>query len=116
MSVIVKGMEIPKNCEECEFHLTEDIAFELIHQCQINRGYIDNADIHGFPHDCPLVELQEKHGRLIDENDVIDAVHERLRVLQSDKAFVKKHGDIDLLGVLPYIAKIPTVFEAEGED
>ena len=70
MSVVIPGMDMPKNCEECEFHLTEDIAFELIHQCQINRGYIDNADIHGFPHACPLVELPKKHGRLFDLNEV----------------------------------------------
>ena len=70
MSVLIKGMEMPKNCEECEFHLIEDIAFELIHQCQINHGYIDNADICGFPYDCPLVELPKKHGRLIDAGEI----------------------------------------------
>ena len=70
MSVLIKGMEMPKNCEECEFHLIEDIAFELIHQCQINHEYIDNADICGFPYDCPLVELPKKHGRLIDAGEI----------------------------------------------
>jgi hypothetical protein len=30
--------------------------------------------------------------------------------------FRRKRGDIDLLGVMPYIAKIPTVIEAEGSE
>jgi hypothetical protein len=63
---------------------------------------------------CPLVEIPEPHGRLIDELNVRDAIYERLKVLRTHEVFVRKHGDIDLLGVVPYIAKIPTVIEAEG--
>ena len=100
MSVVIPGMDMPKNCEECEFHLTEDIAFELIHQCQINRGYIDNADIHGFPHDCPLVELPKKHGRLIDADEI---------------CFSMTNGtDQDIAEEA--VREAPTVIEAEGED
>lgn len=61
------------------------------------------------------IPLPEKHGRLLDENDVIDAIHARLRELQTHKAFIGKHGDIDLLGVFPYIANIKAVVEAEEE-
>ena len=61
------------------------------------------------------VPLPKKHGRLIDEDNVIDAIHERLQILQTHKEFIKKREDIDLLGVLPYISKIPTVIEAEEE-
>lgn len=62
--------------------------------------------------DCPLVEVPEPHGRLIDELRVIDAIHERLEVLRTHEVFVRKH----LLGVMPYIAKIPTVIKAEGSE
>lgn len=115
MSVLIKGMKMPKCCNNCEFHWEEDVSFEIMHQCQLKTGYIDDTDIHSFPDDCPLVELPEKHGRLIDENDVIYAIHDRLHELQIHKEFAKKHGDIDLLGVLPYIAKIQSVIEEEGE-
>lgn len=62
-----------------------------------------------------LEKLPEKHGRLIDEDDVIDAIHDRLHELQTHKEFIKKRGDIDLLGILPYIAKIQPIIEAEDE-
>lgn len=107
MSVLIKGMTRPKNCFEC--HLTK----------WIDDGragcFVDNK-IHDAsrPIDCPLVEISEPHGRLIDESRVIDAIHERLEVLRTHEAFRRKRGDIDLLGVMPYIAKIPTVIEAEG--
>ena len=82
MSVLIKGMKMPDCCNNCEFHWEEDVLFEIMHQCQVKTGYINNADIHSFPYDCPLVELPEKHGRLIDEdalpldiewNDIEDA-------------------------------------------
>ena len=59
--------------------------------------------------------MPEPHGRLIDEDDVIDAIHERLQTLQTHKEFIKKRGDVDLLGVLPYIIKIQTLIEEESE-
>ncbi len=62
-----------------------------------------------------LIDVPEPHGRLIDESKVIGAIHERLEVLQTHKVFMRKHGDIDLLGVMPYIARIPTVIEAEPD-
>lgn len=62
------------------------------------------------------IPLQKGHGRLIDENDVLDAIHKRLEHLRTHKAFIRKHGDIDLLGVIPYIENIPTVIEAEGAE
>ncbi len=62
------------------------------------------------------VPLPKKHGRLIDENNVINAICERLKVLKTHEVFMRKRGDIDLLGVMPYIAKIPTVIEAERSE
>lgn len=112
MSVVVKNMTLPKRCLDCPL-------FD-------GYNYFCNAYSYGIPERyhydsltrpewCELVELPEKHGRLIDEDNVIDAIHERLQTLQTHKEFIKKRGDIDLLGVMPYIAKIQTVIEAEGE-
>lgn len=109
MGVYVKNMSMPKCCKECDF-------------CDYEQGNcLANEEQNTLPHDgkkkdwCPLVEVPEPHGRLIDENNVVDAVHERLQALQTHKEFIKKHGDIDLLGVLSCISKIQTVIEAEGE-
>lgn len=99
MSVLIKGIRMPDCCTECEFHWEEDVSFEIMHQCQIKTGYIDNADIHSFPYDCPLVELPEKHGRLID----------------ADEIYFSMTNGIDQDIAEEAIRESPTVIEAEGE-
>lgn len=113
MSIIIKDVKMPSGCFDCPFR---DKTWDEC-KCPPNKGYpILSCLEHGKRASwCPLVELPEKHGRLLDENDVIDAIYTRLRELQTHKAFIGKHGDIDLLGVLSYIANIKAVVEAEGE-
>lgn len=61
MSVLIKGMEMPKNCAECEFHQSGypdwcDLSIRArdIHNTEIRQEW------------CPLVEVPTPHGRLID--------------------------------------------------
>ena len=58
MSVIVTGMEMPKNCKECALYI-EGACYA--------KGYRDYRSIMDTakPDDCPLIELPP-HGRLID--------------------------------------------------
>lgn len=106
---------MPRSCAECDFLRVEFYDGWVDKYCSRLAKYIDYAEKHRCV-DCPLVEVTEPHGRLIDELRVIDAIHERLEVLRTHEVFVRKHGDIDLLGVMPYIAKIPTVIKAEGSE
>lgn len=99
MSVLIKNKKMPKCCVVCW-------AAEI---CR----YYDKFSNCERPEHCPMVEVSVPHGRLIDEDRVIDAIYERVRELQESHVFRKKHGDIDLIGVKPYITKIPTVIEAE---
>lgn len=115
MSILIKGMKMPESCEYCD--LCTDDGYCMAMCGDSLWDFLPEKAIF-FPNDwkyekCPLVEVPTPHGRLIDENNVIDAIHERMRILQTHKEFVRKHGDIDLLGVMPYIAKIPTVIEGE---
>ena len=72
MSVLVKGMEMPQDCRECcmaEYHINTGKTW-----CKPADGLL--ADTYrpimydGRPDWCPLVELPEKHGDLIDRNDL----------------------------------------------
>lgn len=113
MSVLIKGMKMPEKCGSCDlFHVESPM------HCTVVKGHKTVGAPYGMPRPdwCPLVEVKEPHGRLIDEENVIDAIHERLKVLQTHEVFRRKRGDIDLLEVMPYIAKIPTVIEAEGSE
>ena len=72
MSVVVKGLRMPENCEKCPFLIEEDIDDDICRQCGAGKnGYIYEEDIDGFPSDCPLVDLG-KHGLLIDFDALIE--------------------------------------------
>lgn len=118
MSVLIKGFKIPEDCRNCPLEMYYINSGET--RCRLGDKILaknfKTIPFDGRPDWCPIVEVPVPHSRLIGENDVIDAIHDRLHELQTHKEFKKKHGDIDLLGVMPYIAKIPTVIEAEGTE
>lgn len=55
MSILIKGMDIPKNCSTCPFYICDGEGW-----CVVLREYISH------PKYCPLVEVKTPHGRLID--------------------------------------------------
>jgi hypothetical protein len=101
MSVIVKGMEMPNTCEECQESC--EIGSNLF--CLVvNDGnkFGWKKSENGFesrPNWCPLVPLPEKHGRLIDA-DAMKRVWMGARI----------DGDIGVL-----LDARPTIVEAEGD-
>ena len=55
MSILIKGMEMPKNCTECHA------------RCRL---YLNGRK---FRHpDCPLIEIPTLHGRLIDADALLN--------------------------------------------
>lgn len=89
MSILIKGMDMPKNCTGCP------ICCGLPYQ---------HRDVKGRRPDCPLIELPP-HGRLKDvdrieyENVYFEDVGESYEIVGKD--------DID---------ELPTVIEAEGSE
>lgn len=68
MSILIKGMKMPKNCDSCRFMVFEDTNCisvpELFCGCPIVfRAHPQHEDHR--PDYCPLTELPP-HGRLID--------------------------------------------------
>lgn len=101
MSVLIKGMEMPKSCEDCNFYYTdyeEGTATCLATSCyvipqQYNKGNRDS--------DCPLVAVPTPHGRLIDADELIRCIEHAF----GDKDIVKLVANI--------IERQPTIIEAE---
>ena len=102
MSVLIKGMEMPKNCSGCPLNY-DQMA------CKVTgtRWWSDTMVLMGFDsdkerlYDCPLIELPP-HGRLIDADEL------------ANKTFYSKTS-------APYITyrafcDAPTVIEAEGSE
>ena len=95
MSVLVKGMKMPENCEECFF-----VGLGYPDYCslpQIPNGEDEIEDISVRPDWCPLVEVPEKHGRLIDA-DALTELWYGCKIVGS---------------ITPLINARPTVIEAE---
>ena len=62
MSVLIRGMEMPKACWECplKVHLFQQLW------CVPGNKVINREDNTEREPDCPLIEVQSPHGRLID--------------------------------------------------
>ena len=58
MSILIKGMEVPRNCIECRF--------ENFNNCDVLDKRVESVDV---PPWCPLIEVPP-HGRLIDADDI----------------------------------------------
>lgn len=67
MSVLVKGMKMPENCKEC---MSSDLrtTIKCTEWTEISAGRRENERAWS----CPLVEIPEKHGRLIDADALAD--------------------------------------------
>lgn len=66
MSILIKGIGMPETCDDCQFHRYHSrgeyvcVATPMFYPMNL-------ANSKGIRKDwCPLVELPEKHGRLID--------------------------------------------------
>lgn len=101
MGVYIKGMKMPKECREC--YLLEYYEYLGETQCSVTRRMLAERgkpiSFDGRPGWCPLVEVPEPHGRLIDA----DALDYKLGA--SDRDIYVKYT----------LEEEPTVIEAEGE-
>lgn len=86
MSVLIKGMEMPKNCGECKMHfLSSDsnVCCQITDRIPkiVDRFYDSKIDLDARkksimsvkrPEWCPLVDVPTPHGRLVDVNMLIN--------------------------------------------
>ena len=61
MSILIKGMEMPKNCGDCRLCINPN--FNQRPLCSAERKYFD--DMRHKQNFCPLIPVPD-HGRLID--------------------------------------------------
>ena len=110
MSVIVKGMEMPKNCVECPCCRHDNWNGETAHQCNVSFitfGAEDENWIYNTrPNWCPLTELPP-HGRLGDLDKLMT------EFMDSDLDHLQRD---DWKEVIQIVADASTVIEAEGSE
>ena len=74
MSVVIKGMKLPKNCLLCPCCVGEGIGAGRQHYCQAIDDEPCVSETYR-PKNCPLVEIRAPHGRLIDADELQAAIH-----------------------------------------
>lgn len=97
MSILIKDMKMPRNCSECPVALSGKY-------CRINKTHTTYIKLPIRPDHCPLVELPEKHGRLIDERVAYD------KIAEQEGGYY-----MDMDGVDMGLSETPTIIEAEGD-
>ena len=104
MGVYIKGMKMPEGCGECNI------------PCGIND--VDRV-LFGFdktrPQNCPLVEIPEPHGRLIDADKLLS--DEQYEKYMRDILIEGETGDLYIRpqDVADLLFDAPAVIEAEGK-
>ncbi|MBR3262827.1 MAG: hypothetical protein IKF93_06915 [Lachnospiraceae bacterium] len=111
MSVLIKGMEMPKSCFYCPFRRKinpDDI------QCLVTRDVFEETFAgtiemrkRGF---CPLIEMPP-HGRLIDAKYVRDKIIQKW-MYKADDSHMYKRGMEDAYEV---IRNAPTIIPADKD-
>ena len=113
MSLIIKGINMPKSCGDCNFYYTdyeEGTATCLATSCyvtpqQYNKGNRDSG--------CPLVEIHTPHGRPIDA-DRLKSMIEKYHCNGCDNYNGARCSACCVDDCFRYIDDIPTIIEAEG--
>ena len=70
MSILIKDMEMPKHCNDCELSARVNLEYGYGYCCQILMEMISNT--HERKTNCPLIEIPDGHGRLIDADALMN--------------------------------------------
>jgi hypothetical protein len=101
MSILIKGMEMPKSCDSCDLIQFDDEELEA--HCPLSPYYRWCGTPPDYrPEGCQLVEIPTPHGDLVDRDDLIDEIN---RV-----TFVKRY---DYNVAYNIVTDAETIIEAE---
>ena len=115
MSVLIKGMEMPEKCGSCDlFHVESPM------HCTVVKGHKTVGAPYGMtrPDWCPLIEIPEPHGDLIDRDafradfsmgENCDKCGIELKRCEYDRNYTK----MDFCG---WLDDAPVIIEAEGSE
>ena len=99
MSVLIKGMKMPKNCDKCI------LSSSMAMRCDATKKSLVTDTYPKRPSWCPLVKAPESHGRLIDADEFEDELYEHEFSNWCDKDEVSE-----------LIDNMQTVIESEGRE
>lgn len=111
MSVLIKGMDLPKSCATCKL-ICQDTAYKISTFEQVITYFCKGLDENNVIQNtliklpnCPLVEIPTPHGRLIDADPMLRA-YEYTAKDNPDPIITIGTAILDIKGS-------PTIIEAE---
>lgn len=99
MAILIKGMKMPQTCFKCKFSSMTPSWYAY---CRLTEKCYPADD--PPPSDCPLGEVPEPHGRLIDANALLDDVRRHSESYFADD-FARD-----------WVDNAPTIIPASGEE
>jgi hypothetical protein len=112
MSVLIKNMSMPDNCNKCVFCVNGFTDAAPMYECAASGDDMTSVlfDDHGRPFDfrpdwCPLIEVKTPHGRLIDADE-----------LKTAFPTCDNSKDIKVASVRATINHMQTIIEAERSE
>ena len=119
MSILIKDMEMPKRCLDCPMYDCYNYHCQL-YAFGIPARY--NRDGSTRPEWCELVELPEKHGRLIDGDELFKQMNIAIAMMSGMMKAIGAEDDKEMQMELKAYRDIrdgikdcETVIESEGE-
>ena len=102
MSVLIKGMEMPKDCVSCRWHARWG--------CEITHRVTNVAQR------CPLVEVPTPHGRLTDTDKLINTLQGLFNKREEEARFTgNREVPVTWNDAIYFIKIAPTIIEAEED-
>ena len=100
MSIYIKGMEMPKSCWDCP------MMYDYLY-CVVTMDKRLKEDTRADS--CPLTEIPEPHGRLIDADAIFDEMRRYSKVIFDTGFLLSKANKFEKLNGL--LEDAPTVIE-----
>lgn len=115
MSIIVRGMEMPTDCRECPMQVYYSSGKTWCKSTDrvLSEDY-KPIPYDGIPNWCPLVELPEKHGRLVDADELWKKMSKYTDNEGAKFPYVDDDSMIHRDSACFMIENADTIIEAEG--
>ena len=128
MSVLIRGMNMPYGCANCPYMggAVYDSKGKAHYFCNVDVEGIRGTDVTNeviamyegeelsFPSFCPLVEVKEPHGRLIDADVPLEKVSKMMQ--EPDYQHEGENWMVGLIMARDAIDEADTIIEAEGRE
>jgi len=101
-SVLIRGMEMPENCDKCRFQSALRLYCDAM-----PYNFCGNTDDIERPDWCPLVEIPTPHGDLTDKDKLMQ------EFMDSDLDHLQRD---DWKEIIQIVADAEVVIEAEGNE